>query len=114
MRKEIGTIIKEKESGDQTDPLPEVENTNKTIFYNALTACIIFFVVCVGFTIGAKYFNYPIEVRHIIYLNIFLFIATLFSDFIMVGAVQLLNIMPLSDAEISKAVYERLKYNFNN
>ena len=114
VRKEIGTIIKEKESGDQTDPLPEVENTNKTIFYNALTACIIFFVVCVGFTIGAKYFNYPIEVRHIIYLNIFLFIATLFSDFIMVGAVQLLNIMPLSDAEISKAVYERLKYNFNN
>jgi hypothetical protein len=114
IRYKIGKALSKKESDDETDPLPEVENTNKTIFYNALTACIIFFVVCVGVTIGAKYFNYPIELRHIIYLNIFLFIATLFSDFIMIGVVQLLNIIPLSDFEISKAVYERLKYNFNN
>jgi len=95
------------------DILSNIEEENTTIFYRALTICIIFFVLSIIVTLYFKlYSTHKINITKIILINIYIFIIALSADYLIILLVSNNNIMPLSNTDILKTIFRRFEENF--
>jgi len=103
------------DSTNDNEVIQEANEKNYSILSTGLKTCIVIFVIAIFVTIVFKYYyKYEINLTSIILVNLYIFIATLCVEYLILTIILDDNIQPLSESDFAKIVFDRFKYNLDN